>query len=471
MNTLQKTLSALGGAAILAGGGVAVNDAMTPALTKIDKVAQKYEQSQIKEKYKLENSQFVIKGKDGKNDTRTAIGEGGSAEFVPSFEIKKWDGQARLKVNPDISGVAKKDKQLEIDGDKIKYKAGKVGYVFYDIPAIITATTTDDDGKETLGNYSVWGTDGVGRQATTTAPNEGGFEFEIVLGEIPASNVFVLPIESEGLSFHPQKALNEEQQEEGIDCIATECRDADGRITTQRPIDIVDSIAVYSDGKSGDFTLMGGYNYMAGKVAHIKRIEMIDANGATEYCKQAIADNLWTIDCPMAWLSGAVYPVVVDPTFGYTTVGTTGISYAGNSSGVGSLFTGYAGTATLLTVHGASSSGGNWIATSIYKHSDLTLIVRKNKSLYGDTVDGWKEVDIVDTNITAQEYLLMVGTNSDLFLVDYDTGNENQGHDTSSSIYLSTSPITITAHNTKKYSIYATYTAGGGGERRIIITE
>ena len=92
-----------------------------------------------------------------------------------------------------------------------------------------------------------------------------------------------------------------------------------------RPEDIVDSIAIYGSGKSGDFTASGGMNYMAGKVGHIKRVKATDAGGNWTWCKQEVdvASGTWTGECPQDFLDKAVYPVVIDPTIGYTSGGAT----------------------------------------------------------------------------------------------------------------------------------------------------
>lgn len=296
MNTLQKIIGALGGAAIIAGGGLAVNDAMTPADTAISKVEQRFDNSNLKNKYKLEDSRFIIKGKDNKNDTKTEIGETGKAEFEPSLNIKKWGTEASLKIKPDISKVAKKDKKLQINGEAIEYLAGDVGYTLKDNPQASENGGYDMD--FTIKSKSV--ITALNPKNKVYASGFAGYEL-----------VFENTIESQGLVFYPQKALNEEPQEPGVTCTATECKDATGRVVTSRPEKVVDSIVIYSNGKAGNYEPMGGYNYMAGKVGNIDRLECVDANGSRVWGKQEVAGGKWRGYCPSEWLAQAVYPIKI----------------------------------------------------------------------------------------------------------------------------------------------------------------
>ena len=59
-----------------------------------------------------------------------------------------------------------------------------------------------------------------------------------------------------------------------------------------------------------------------GKLCHIHRPEIIDARGRRCWGELSIADNELRITIPEWFLSEAVYPVVVDPTIGTTTVGS-----------------------------------------------------------------------------------------------------------------------------------------------------
>ena len=281
----------LAGVAVLARTTMAaINGVQARPQTDIANVRSLAAQNKhIAGKYRFTNSKFIKSAKD-KNSVQTEIGDSGSVEFKPDLTVSKWDGEVSFKVKPDISSVATAKKRLTIDGEQFDYNADKKDYVFYD---------------------------------DSTASENGGFEFKIILNEKPTTNTFFEPIESNGVDFYPQLPLNEEPQRSGVTCTATECKNSTGHVVIYRPEDAVDSIAVYATGKSGDFTALGGMNYMAGKVAQIKRVKAIDAKGAWVYCKQTILNGIWTKTCPQDFLDNAAYPVVIDPTIGYTSLGVS----------------------------------------------------------------------------------------------------------------------------------------------------
>jgi hypothetical protein len=59
-----------------------------------------------------------------------------------------------------------------------------------------------------------------------------------------------------------------------------------------------------------------------GKLCHIHRPEIIDARGRRCWGELSIVGNELRITIPEKWLGEAVYPVIVDPTIGTTTVGS-----------------------------------------------------------------------------------------------------------------------------------------------------
>ena len=212
------------GAAAMAGiATVAVGEENTMPRTNIDNVRSLVAHNNIGAKYRFANSKFIKDPKD-KNSVQTEVGDSGSVEFKPDLTVSKWNGEASFKVKPDISGIAKDDKKLTIDGERIDYKADAKDYVYYDDPS---------------------------------ASENGGFEFKIILNEKPGINTFSEAIESNGVEFYPQLPLNEERQGPGVICTPTECKDSAGRVVLSRAEDVVDSIAVYATGKRGLYRIGG----------------------------------------------------------------------------------------------------------------------------------------------------------------------------------------------------------------------
>lgn len=141
---------------------------------------------------------------------------------------------------------------------------------------------------------------GPGRLRSYAAKD--GLEVEVVLDRKPSNNVFAFDLDgAEDFNFFPQPALAPED------------------VRHHRPENVVDSIAVYHK-RLRDHEVHG-INYEVGKFTHIYRTQAIDAKGRTAWgWLNVIAGHLY-VTVPDGFLADAAYPVVVDPTFGYATVG------------------------------------------------------------------------------------------------------------------------------------------------------
>jgi len=177
---------------------------------------------------------------------------------------------------------------------------------------LIGSTKEGDKFKLTYGDYFV-----------SVYEIPGGLEYEIIIGKIPLSNVFVLPVTSEGLVFYYQPALTTEyingvyyeEFGEVVDVTETSVTGRVSRITyIYRPENIVGSYAVYHPTKANN-------EYKTGKAFHIYRPLITDAKGATIWGVLNYDGVSLTVTVDQAWLSKAKYPVVVDPTFGMTGIG------------------------------------------------------------------------------------------------------------------------------------------------------
>lgn len=212
-------------------------------------------------------------------------------------------------------------------------------------------------------------------QAINVYPIEEGFELELVLKTIPPTNVFSFEVPGcENYDFIPQPALNTEGREgDGrvITCTEEQCLDKDGNVVMERPADIVDSMAIYAKGKSGT---KDGINHQNGKIGHIKRIKVIDANGDWTYGTMKFDPKTCRYDkiIPEDFRLNAPYPIIVDPTFGYTTLGgtqdnTDKFANANLTAAVGSITSGIAGTAYF---GGNTDSGGATVYVAVYDQGD-----------------------------------------------------------------------------------------------------
>lgn len=175
---------------------------------------------------------------------------------------------------------------------------------------------------------------------------EGGIEYEVVLPTKPFSNKISFQMATKGLKFFYQPPLFEEHLSGTlpgvITCNATHGFDKNGELLVYRPINVVDSYAVYHESKKNN-------EYKTGKAYHIYRPKLIDGAGKEEWGKMNIESGVLTITMPQDYLDSAKYPVIIDPGFGYDTIGGTSIAIANNIRG--SVFTcNDAGTADSITV-------------------------------------------------------------------------------------------------------------------------
>lgn len=207
------------------------------------------------------------------------IGDEKQTEFYPQVKLKRWDNEANLSVrlDDDFKGA-----RLVEDGNKIKLKGRGKEVNFYEI--------------------------------------DEGFEFEVVFARKPKTNVVNFTIQTKGLRFLYQPEIEDKQAERRAKFRGVTIEEARRQI---RPENVVGSYAVYHDSKSGDYSPAGGKNYRAGKAYHIYRPKIIDKSGDWVWgvLNVNVDSGLLTVTIPQEFLDKAVYPLTVDPTFGYTSVG------------------------------------------------------------------------------------------------------------------------------------------------------
>jgi hypothetical protein len=125
------------------------------------------------------------------------------------------------------------------------------------------------------------------------------FEWEIILHRRPEADSFSFAMECGRLLFFYQDTLTQQERDQG-------CR---------RPDSVVGSYAAYHPGKRGN-------DYATGKAFHIYRPKACD-NSDTVWCELSIDNRSerLTVIVPRDFLERAQYPVTIDPTFGYSSIG------------------------------------------------------------------------------------------------------------------------------------------------------
>lgn len=363
------------------------------------------------------------------------VGDAEQDDFFPQFKTKHWDNECNFSARL----VAGQGAVTEHDG--------KLAY---------------DDGEQIARFYE-----------KDTGDEDGGFEFDVVLPKKPKSNVIRWTIQHKGLDFFYQPELTPKDIEEGA----------------ERPENVVGSYAVYH--KTGRNNKVGGKEYRTGKAFHIYRPKAHDALNNEVWCDlniDEVACEL-TVTVPQDFLNSATYPVVVDPTFGYTSAGASGlgIAFSTTSRRVGNTATlGEAGTLDSLHAAGFVSSGSETISTKMFintlndpssnTHAEIANV--ENASQSYTTSKTFKTFTAASEVLAADDYITsVVGDYADVVsssgLVAYDSsGGAYYAENFGSYASAAEDPWTASQAASFNVSVYATYTAsgGGGGRRRIIIT-
>ena len=410
------------------------------------KVQEKFNQAlEIKNKYQLEGAKVVLPAKD-KNGVRVEIGgdnnekkglfgiKTGAAEFVPDLKMSRWEDEVSFKIKADISDVEETDRNLKLEDGQIKFETPAVEYKFYELPA-------DENNPE------------------------GAYELEVIWKEKPATNKVELALENEGLNFFYQPALNEDKaQSAGMDyCTATECY-KNGAVMVSRPENIVGSYAVYHSGNFVNYE--GGKEYKTGKAFHIYRPLIIDAEGKKvwgEFNKDLEITGKLAITVPQDFLDKAVYPVVVDPTFGYTGVMATASTFtADNIYAINPTVLATGGTLSKVTVY-ASGAATTVAKMGVYADNSNypgTAVSLDNTGVNLPTSITWRDSGSLSGTITngSKYWLAIVGiTNNVTIRTETITGE--QAYYKAGTSLADPYPSSASDGGTIRASFYATYTA------------
>jgi len=371
-----------------------------------------------------------------------------TAQFKPQFLLKRWLDESYIKL--PIGAIAK---QLRFNEEN--------NYVVWE-GDWFTVKVYPVDKKERKVK--------IGDTEHVFIQNElGGLEFEAILKEKPLTNSFSFRIETKGLKFYYQPPLTEELNPDEYDEVTETYAVKDGVVVVFRPPEIVGSYAVYHATKTPwHKSKEEAEKYRAGKAFHIYRPKLIDVEGKTAWAELSIDEKrgVLTITLPQNFLDEAVYPVTIDPTFGYETIGSSSVSIGNIIRG--SLFScPETGTVDSITAY-VKSDTGQKVKYAIYKHSDSSLVDYTSETTAPTSPD-WVTLDATNNaTLEAIDYVLVAWSKKDwdpfyhmyyYGYLYYDTGETDQGH-YQSEIYNSFPDPASFSHGNQKFSIYCTYTAG-----------
>lgn len=275
----------------------------------------------------------------------------------------------------------------------------------------------------------------------------GRLKWDIKFNSCPANFVLYWELKyRDGIEFLYQGELTEKEISEGC----------------YRPDDIIGSYAIYCNKKNND--------YITGKLCHITRPFVIDSNGNKEWCILNIDKNELSITLPETFMDNAAYPVTLDPTFGYTAAGASedlknsndlpiGLLYGTHTAGSGESITQYSfygrpySSNATVEIAAYSVSGGDFVSR---------LAAAVSISVTGTEYQWWNSSTISQSLESGTTYGLGWYTSSSAYVYtkfDAEYDSPSSYHSTAESL-----PATWSESSTvnRKYSMYATYSAGGG---------
>lgn len=355
---------------------------------------------------KVNNTLLKAVKTDVADKIEVEIGDSKQPDFKPQFKVSRWDNECNFSMRAEEDPTA----TVTVAGGIVKYKAK---------------------------DYEV-------HQYEKQVEGENGHEFEWILPKKPKSNVLTATIQTKELDFFYQPALTEQEIAEGA----------------SRPDNIVGSYAVYH--KTGRNNIVGGKEYKTGKAFHIYRPEAVDAVGARAWCELNLDDvaGVLTVTVPQKFIDTAVYPVVVDPTFGYTSQGASSrvITDMDFDGGVAQQGVAITGTLTTVSAYAKKSAGTINIVLHLYSETSskpsTSLVAGSSQSV---TTSYVLYNSSLSYSMVGANYWAVVngsgGAPGTSGSIAWDSGSGSGALNSTGSWVA----------NTNRYSVYATYTASGGG--------
>jgi len=341
--------------------------------------------SEVLAKYSIDrtNLSFSVTPKDNPKD-RIQVELGDSKDpttFQPQFKLMRWDNEVNCSVRlKDFDNYT-----LSTEAEKIKLVTPTKEVHLYDLPI-------DENNPE------------------------GAYEFNLVLKEKPPTDKIEFTLNTKGLGFFYQPALTQQEIDQG----------------TERPENVEGSYAVYHKTKGG-MNDAAGMEYKVGKAFHIYRPKVTDADGKEIWGELNIdvekGELIVTVD--QKFLDNAVYPVVVDPTFGFIGVGASTSTIANGSAnqcgrvGYGSGLNTTTAAGTLDSFNAAlklSGAGSETVGITTFMNDENTATdshakvasVDSDKTI-NSTTASWFTFTAASEAMAADTYLLnIVGNHNDI---------------------------------------------------------
>jgi hypothetical protein len=287
----------------------------------------------------------------------------------------------------------------------------------------------------------------------TTTMEDGGMEININLASKPASNVFTFQLNNwQNLDFFYQAPLTADEIKEGA----------------SRPDNVVGSYAVYYRNHADH--IEGQTNYATGKAYHIFRPLVTDAKGNTIWADLSYLDGVLTVTVPQSFLDGSAYPVKIDPTFGYSTCGATAGGWGINQtvgSENGPAVSGTGQTVTSITLCSNIDGSGITNIKGYITDTSFSIIagsITSGQLIVAPSPGSIQTISYSGPSVTngTTYYPWIIASGNWSTMQDSGAGG-NSAFKTTGTTYVSPSNPTSPTVQAVGRSIFATYTASGGG--------
>lgn len=371
----------------------------------------------IAEKFIVEGNTFKRAVTDNPRDKiEIEIGDSKQPDFKPQAKISRWFNE----VNFSLRAQEHPEAVVRTEGKLIKYITPDYEVHQYEL----------DPGE-------------IGE--------DGGLEFEWVLPQKPASNVLTATIQTKELNFFYQPALTQEEIDEGAG----------------RPENVAGSYAVYHKTKGG-MNRADGMEYKTGKAFHIYRPKVTDKKGKETWAELNIDETsgVLSVTVPQEFLEKAAYPVIVDPTFGYTSVGASQMNsetdYLMGSERGSPTESGSITSLSFYVKTGTGDDGPNQIVWLYNTTGDLFLLQGYSEVVTTPSTNSWNTANYSAGNDLDSTKNYVLASYGEEICIAFDVGSTNRRY-VSLEYPGNLGTIDVTAHSLAvasqyNFSIYATYT-------------
>jgi len=375
-----------------------------------------------------------VQGQDRDYRDDVIIGGDNPSVFEPKIKLTRWKwGRKPITLDIEFKPSDNKVKTYKTDKEKVKWESADSSFDVY--------------GKEPHINPNRM----TGRR--------GELEIELILKKKPDSNIFEWIVNAPNTEWTYQPELTQFEIDRGA--IRKE-----NVIGSYAVYHITDCDAHKDPNTTPDNVKLFG---MRSKAFHVFRPEAIDDNGVRVWCNLDYDNEILSVTVPQDFLDNASYPVIIDPTFGYTTEGAS--TYNLEDAIFAVLATGAAGTLDSISAFIQEEGGGAHTGKGVlYLVSDSSLVAASDEdtTFPPEGTPAWNVFSVSGAPaVSAVSYAVGAWFDSGTggILIHYDAGGGPGMKYQIGVVYTDLSgvppdPATFT-DDAISPSVYATYTVGG----------